>query len=117
MSRREMPSTSLFFLTTTTTSELNTLSLHDALPILLQSFTASLTLFLTYRFLHGHQFSMRFSKCGSVLLPSFHEAVTSRDRKSTRLNSSHRTISYAVFCLKKKTANKHRDAIHDILYF
>src|SRR5207248_4286780 len=28
-----------------------------------------------------------------------------RDRKSTRLNSSHRTISYAVFCLKKKTTN------------
>src|SRR5207248_11454111 len=30
------------------------------------------------------------------------EALTRRDRKSTRLNSSHRTISYAVFCLKKK---------------
>src|SRR5437867_6634017 len=29
-------------------------------------------------------------------------AITGRDRKSTRLNSSHRTISYAVFCLKKK---------------
>src|SRR5437773_9774854 len=34
--------------------------------------------------------------------------VLGRDRKSTRLNSSHITISYAVFCLKKK---KHRDAI------
>src|SRR5437867_10405063 len=31
-----------------------------------------------------------------------------RDRKSTRLNSSHRTISYAVFCLKKKNNKKHR---------
>src|SRR5207248_9292233 len=31
--------------------------------------------------------------------------VRRRDRKSTRLNSSHRTISYAVFCLKKKTAS------------
>src|SRR5207248_10729992 len=31
--------------------------------------------------------------------------VIDRDRKSTRLNSSHRTISYAVFCLKKKTKN------------
>src|SRR5437867_6151447 len=30
------------------------------------------------------------------------------DRKSTRLNSSHRTISYAVFCLKKKKKNKHQ---------
>src|SRR5207248_4115072 len=32
--------------------------------------------------------------------------LTLRDRKSTRLNSSHRTISYAVFCLKKKKKNK-----------
>src|SRR5437667_8636866 len=32
----------------------------------------------------------------------------SRDRKSTRLNSSHITISYAVFCLKKKKTNRHR---------
>src|SRR5207248_11251536 len=31
--------------------------------------------------------------------------TTPRDRKSTRLNSSHRTISYAVFCLKKKTSH------------
>src|SRR5438094_7678359 len=31
---------------------------------------------------------------------------STRDRKSTRLNSSHRTISYAVFCLKKKTKRK-----------
>src|SRR5437763_14346532 len=34
------------------------------------------------------------------------------DRKSTRLNSSHRCISYAVFCLKKKTAVKQRSAAH-----
>src|SRR2546430_4696160 len=33
---------------------------------------------------------------------------SNRDRKSTRLNSSHSQISYAVFCLKKKTANEHR---------
>src|SRR5207248_6382783 len=32
-----------------------------------------------------------------------------QDRKSTRLNSSHRTISYAVFCLKKKKICKHLD--------
>src|SRR5258708_23891998 len=35
-----------------------------------------------------------------------------RDRKSTRLNSSHQIISYAVFCLKKK--NRHLDSIHHI---
>src|SRR5688572_30967153 len=34
-----------------------------------------------------------------------HEAVLDRDRKSTRLNSSHSQISYAVFCLKKKKLN------------
>src|SRR5690242_21196868 len=32
-----------------------------------------------------------------------------RDRKSTRLNSSHMSISYAVFCLKKKKKNNHND--------
>src|SRR5437762_10501370 len=40
-----------------------------------------------------------------------HEAVArhaERDRKSTRLNSSHRCISYAVFCLKKKKKKKHK---------
>src|SRR5947209_15507746 len=35
--------------------------------------------------------------------------VTSADRKSTRLNSSHANISYAVFCLKKKKKNKHNN--------
>src|SRR5207248_8937817 len=35
-----------------------------------------------------------------------HLVVQAQDRKSTRLNSSHRTISYAVFCLKKKTSTK-----------
>src|SRR5690606_39295893 len=35
-----------------------------------------------------------------------------QDRKSTRLNSSHVKISYAVFCLKKKTQNKYQDQIH-----
>src|SRR5437867_12981045 len=39
--------------------------------------------------------------------PPLHPAYVGRDRKSTRLNSSHRTISYAVFCLKKKTNQKH----------
>src|SRR5437762_10540908 len=47
-----------------------------------------------------------------LLEPSLHGRVgeradLDRDRKSTRLNSSHRCISYAVFCLKKKKNNKH----------
>src|SRR5438094_2513577 len=40
------------------------------------------------------------------------EALRRLDRKSTRLNSSHRTISYAVFCLKKK--NGHGEAATDL---
>src|SRR5258707_7070366 len=35
-----------------------------------------------------------------------------QDRKSTRLNSSHANISYAVFCLKKKTKNEKNDVLH-----
>src|SRR2546428_6990658 len=37
-----------------------------------------------------------------------------RDRKSTRLNSSHDQISYAVFCLKKKKRKEHIDVIHTL---
>src|SRR5437868_7381985 len=40
--------------------------------------------------------------CRNVLVPFTYGAVRERDRKSTRLNSSHVSISYAVFCLKKK---------------
>src|SRR5437867_9369322 len=39
-------------------------------------------------------------------ISGFKKLVLRRDRKSTRLNSTHRTISYAVFCLKKKKINK-----------
>src|SRR5438132_6907481 len=42
-----------------------------------------------------------------------HEARPARDRKSTRLNSSHTVISYAVFCLKKKTKNQQQHHIHE----
>src|SRR5437667_5103230 len=71
-----------FFFNATATTEIYTLSLHDALPISLASGLADPT--------DGtRQLSVR---C----------AQNKRDRKSTRLNSSHITISYAVFCLKKK---------------
>src|SRR5690625_356059 len=40
--------------------------------------------------------------------------AVARDRKSTRLNSSHVAISYAVFCLKKKTITKHGDLVHRV---
>src|SRR5205809_2526606 len=77
----------LFFFTDTATTEIYTLSLHDALPISVSSQSGAKQL---------------------VLVPSVDNRVigTLRDRKSTRLNSSHGYISYAVFCLKKKKKNK-----------
>src|SRR5690349_23984030 len=75
--------TPFFFFNDTATTEIYTLSLHDALPILA---AGDLLLLLT----DGIEESM--SPDDSLL----------GDRKSTRLNSSHVEISYAVFCLKKK---------------
>src|SRR3712207_8524405 len=81
----------------TATTEIYTLSLHDALPILLagslsRSFSAP-----------SHAASTFWRHCSSLKIgkPSSRES-NSADRKSTRLNSSHANISYAVFCLKKK---------------
>src|SRR2546422_9969804 len=76
-----------FFFNDTATTEIYTLSLHDALPISPRSVT-----FTTRR--------LRRPKPGRVLPAGL--IATSEDRKSTRLNSSHGYISYAVFCLKKK---------------
>src|SRR6266571_7444243 len=73
----------IFFFNDTATTEIYTLSLHDALPI---SWSPSNT---------------RSRSCPWC--------CGTRDRKSTRLNSSHMSISYAVFCLKKKKKQKYRD--------
>src|SRR5256885_9498362 len=51
----------------------------------------------TYRFAHGERRRM------ATPPPTAHQPTGALDRKSTRLNSSHLVISYAVFCLKKKT--------------
>src|SRR2546429_4460921 len=75
-----------FFFNDTATTEIYTLSLHDALPILSAS---------PPRLPRSPQ---AFSSSWASLCLRF-----ARDRKSTRLNSSHGYISYAVFCLKKKT--------------
>src|SRR2546426_6501915 len=50
----------------------------------------------------GTSISATSSASGSFLLAQVPEGATALDRKSTRLNSSHLVISYAVFCLKKK---------------
>src|SRR6185312_16789108 len=70
----------LFFFNDTATTEIYTLSLHDALPIFQR-------LSRWFRLSDGNKVSV---------------GVSIGDRKSTRLNSSHDQISYAVFCLKKK---------------
>src|SRR5207248_3583920 len=61
------------------------------------------TLFRSYRRLVPE----RCSATTIAIRLSWIEADGDRDRKSTRLNSSHRTISYAVFCLKKKKKKSH----------
>src|SRR5947208_4897876 len=81
-----------FFFNDTTTTEIYTLSLHDALPI---SFRASI------RPACSAPCSTRSGAATGRWRPRC-PPPTSRDRKSTRLNSSHQIISYAVFCLKKK---------------
>src|SRR5699024_12400299 len=106
-----------FVLRTTATPSLYSLSLHDALPI-----SFSITISYRYDVQHGTTSAARhnqgrrrrggsFSRHG---LKGHQRSIRRRggnfrtragdylDRKSTRLNSSHVSISYAVFCLKKK---------------
>src|SRR5688572_30994915 len=97
---------SLFFFNAPPPTEISTLSLHDALPISLEG-------------------ASRLPQLGGVPTADLQAKLRSsastppgrgvpymamldgQDRKSTRLNSSHSQISYAVFCLKKKTAVAH----------
>src|SRR3712207_8242267 len=76
-----------FFFNDTATTEIYTLSLHDALPICVHRLpTEGCT-----------ECELKSAHCCAPLL-----CCPPADRKSTRLNSSHANISYAVFCLKKK---------------
>src|SRR5260221_10013904 len=86
-----------FFFNDTATTEIYTLSLHDALPIsVVDQFMEA--------FDKARKQDAKIAVALCVLLP---------DRKSTRLNSSHTVISYAVFCLKKKKKIKIRSAVRD----
>src|SRR5207253_10758975 len=94
---------SFFFFNDPSTTEIYTLSLHDALPI-------------SYRRLHRRDDAVLAVRPGAAHDPRCRGCVNAghltalagrcdfsdQDRKSTRLNSSHVAISYAVFCLKKK---------------
>src|SRR3712207_7228844 len=104
-----------FFFNDTATTEIYTLSLHDALPIwppLDQGAGA-----LPVQVLQGRREDRRRLSLqplhprrprlqGRRRLP-----VPDRDRKSTRLNSSHANISYAVFCLKKKKTKNNQSSL------
>src|SRR2546429_1225435 len=82
-----------FFFNDTATTEIYTLSLHDALPIFALQFVA-----LGLQAEHDAEEEQRRAGCPRL-------RARRGDRKSTRLNSSHGYISYAVFCLKKKQHN------------
>src|SRR5438034_5637590 len=97
-----------FFFNDTATTEIYTLSLHDALPICLYSSNGTLKL---------TNVTVTNNRCNSDDNPTLNETENGGgvlvDRKSTRLNSSHTVISYAVFCLKKKKKKK-KDKNHMI---
>src|SRR5438128_10313828 len=96
-------SLSLFFFNDTATTEIYTLSLHDALPILIVGPNA-LQVGIAPRGLCDAR--SRGPACTSRRGRRRLTLLRRKDRKSTRLNSSHGSISYAVFCLKKKKKKK-----------
>src|SRR5439155_25066251 len=95
-----------FFSNHTPTTHLYTLSLHDALPIFPRNRHGDdvrVRVGVHDRH-HGNAELVRLVDRDALLLRVHHEQRPRQaaDRKSTRLNSSHVAISYAVFCLKKK---------------
>src|SRR5438128_11593537 len=86
------------------TTEIYTLSLHDALPISVARRQAAAQ--PVRRRVGSGARRLRRARIGLVRRRAAHHhrgrGLADRDRKSTRLNSSHGSISYAVFCLKKK---------------
>src|SRR2546429_9395500 len=97
-----------FFFNDTATTEIYTLSLHDALPIYLRSQLTTFHDVPPSSERHREPWSAVWISA-YTRLESEGAMVTSilpTDRKSTRLNSSHGYISYAVFCLKKKKTHR-----------
>src|SRR2546427_7248047 len=104
-----------FFFNDTATTEIYTLSLHDALPISKESL----------KYIGSPLLGKSFHRCDADVFSLAEGSIRQRpllrgragvagvpsrgDRKSTRLNSSHSQISYAVFCLKKKKNKTLRD--------
>src|SRR2546430_11418618 len=96
---------SFFFFNDTATTEIYTLSLHDALPISVRIDLENVDPVFRNR---GHIFVKQLERADThgdqrECLQQLERGDDPQpDRKSTRLNSSHSQISYAVFCLKKK---------------
>src|SRR2546422_8348984 len=99
-----------FFFNDTATTEIYTLSLHDALPILQND---------PLKAQHVVPFTQLATDMAAGALPNYGfiepNLCNDADRKSTRLNSSHGYISYAVFCLKKKKKNTTKHRRHTML--
>src|SRR5258705_2851359 len=97
---------SLFFFNDTATTEIYTLSLHDALPIFERAVVLG-----SSEVIRPEDLPESVLEAEPPTAPGatrYHE-----DRKSTRLNSSHLGISYAVFCLKKKNSKADRGQTQD----
>src|SRR3712207_8275977 len=102
-----------FFFNDTATTEIYTLSLHDALPILSTHPTAPSPRRRRSAAARAPRAGWRAP--GRAPRRARAGGARYRDRKSTRLNSSHANISYAVFCLKKKKKTKSKKKITDRL--
>src|SRR5437879_10551301 len=98
---------SVFSVNDPSAPEISTLSLHDALPICAQAEKSTLQPNVPVE--SGSAGPLAAKPAPQLNAPAESrsaELASAPDRKSTRLNSSHRCISYAVFCLKKKTNAK-----------
>src|SRR3712207_9342861 len=99
-----------FFFNDTATTEIYTLSLHDALPICFVAFRQNYQAYVMPLMPGGQEVAvdtkggpLPVTRVSDVGADYIHWSRNGgQDRKSTRLNSSHANISYAVFCLKKK---------------
>src|SRR5690349_22886305 len=97
-----------FFFNDTATTEIYTLSLHDALPICVCLHEIRNERHAARLDVRARQPALRAGSelVDRFLVPAQAKPEQPEDRKSTRLNSSHVEISYAVFCLKKKKKKK-----------
>src|SRR3712207_7205297 len=101
-----------FFFNDTATTEIYTLSLHDALPISRDGVRPHWEV-AAERGLIDLPRAAKISGSGFAVFRG--DGARLVDRKSTRLNSSHANISYAVFCLKKKKQDHVARALAPVL--